>query len=374
MTGAADLAAVDANASVRFDLGFRRADFTFRAAGAFPGHGVHAIIGPSGGGKTTLLRLIAGLERPHGGYVLVNGRTWADVDGGVFLPARKRSAGVVFQDYALFEHMTVAANIGYGVPRRRRREALSYWLSRLDLGGLSGRLPGELSGGQRQRTALARALATRPDLLLLDEPLSAIDTHLRRRLRADLSELLAVMHIPVFMVSHDLDDVRSLADWVGVMVAGRLIRAGRRDEVFDDPREVEVARVLGWPNVLAVTMVAGNRIAGRWGALDLKNEPPLDAAWVGFKPEHLCLSPHSERGIQARVRAIDEDGLIRKITVVADDGSVLLAHRAAGVPVPVPGSRVWASVAPDHMRFMGEGRPLAGGRAPRETADLEKTA
>ncbi|TCS61760.1 ABC transporter ATP-binding protein [Varunaivibrio sulfuroxidans] len=375
MTSGSNRTVSSVSNALSLDLSFRRADFALEAAGAFPARGVHAIIGPSGGGKTTLLRLIAGLERPQGGRLVVNGRTWVDVQKGVFLPARKRATGVVFQDYALFEHMTVAANIGYGVARRSRRAAVARWLTRLDLEGLAARLPGELSGGQRQRTALARALATNPDVLLLDEPLSAIDAHLRRRLRARLADVLGTMDIPVFMVSHDIDDVRALADWIGVMVAGRLVRAGRRDDVFDTPGEVEVARVLGWPNLLEVGVLAGDRIAGRWGGLAVEGEPPLDTAWIGFKPEHLHLHSRSGQGIAARVRAIAEEGLIRRVTLAVGGGGTLVAHRPADVPTPAPGSRVWLSVAPRHLRFMGEGRVLPGAASPTcETPRLGKTA
>ncbi len=190
-----------------------------------------ALLGPSGSGKSTLLMAIAGLQHGARGHVRVDGATLLDSTRGIDLPARERGVGLVFQDYALFPHMTVEQNLQFGVRRLGHRldagaaGRIDELLARFDLAPQRGAYPRHLSGGQKQRVALARSLATQPRLLLLDEPLSALDVALRLRLRAELAELLERVQVPTLLVSHDPEDVRVLAQSVIRLDAGRVLPA-----------------------------------------------------------------------------------------------------------------------------------------------------
>jgi ABC-type Fe3+/spermidine/putrescine transport system ATPase subunit len=205
---------------------------------------VVALLGPSGCGKTTTLRLVAGFERPNEGTVVIEGQ---DVTR---LPAYERDIGLVFQDYALFPHMTVAQNIEYGLRLRRvaaaergsRRDEL---LKLVRLSGLEQRRPAELSGGQQQRVALARALAIRPRLLLLDEPLSNLDAKLRETLRTELREILRTVGTTTLVVTHDQAEAMALADRIAVMNSGRIEQIGTAREIYDAPATRFVAEFLG---------------------------------------------------------------------------------------------------------------------------------
>lgn len=196
---------------------------------------VLALVGPSGSGKSTTLRAIAGLHRPADGSVVCNGDVWLDTANGITVPARQRRVGLVFQSYALFPHLSAIENVMESLTDRRRSarraEALDY-LSRVHLEGLGHRRPSELSGGQQQRVAVARALARRPDVMLLDEPFSAVDRGTRLRLQAELAELRRDLSMPVVLVTHDLDEAARLADDVVVLTEGRVVAAGSVEEVF----------------------------------------------------------------------------------------------------------------------------------------------
>jgi len=211
-------------------------------------HGITVLFGPSGCGKTTVLRCIAGLERPEQGSITWGDEAWFEADTGICLTPRQRGIGFVFQDYALFPHLNVGDNIGYSLaalPRRERRLHVDGVLERYDLAGLARRFPRQLSGGQQQRVALARAVVRRPRLLLLDEPLSALDTALREDLRADLCQQLRALDIPVLLVTHDRAEARLLGAHLIVMHGGRVQQAGPAADVFARPGNAEVRRALG---------------------------------------------------------------------------------------------------------------------------------
>ena len=215
---------------------------------AFAGPQVLVLFGPSGAGKTTLLRCLAGLERPDRGTIRLGGETWFDSASGVDLPSPRRGVGFLFQDYALFPHLTVAGNVGYGVrgpSRAAREEKVRAVLSQFQLLELAERLPDQLSGGQQQRVALGRAIARDPRLLLLDEPLSALDAPTRERLRGELRDLLVRLAVPAFVVTHDRNEALALADEVLVLSGGRVLQAGPPEEVFGQPADPEVARIVG---------------------------------------------------------------------------------------------------------------------------------
>jgi molybdate transport system ATP-binding protein len=206
-------------------LGDFALDVRFEADG-----GVTALFGPSGAGKTLTLRAIAGLITPDAGRIVVAGRTLFDSSAGIDLAPRERRVGYLFQQYALFPHLTLAENVGYGLhrlPKPARAERVAALLELVGLEGLEKRRPTELSGGQQQRGALARALAPQPDVLLLDEPFAAIDLGTRRRLRAELRRIQQATATPMLLVTHDPAEVRQLADTLVVFENGR----GRSGEV-----------------------------------------------------------------------------------------------------------------------------------------------
>ena len=210
---------------------------------------VVAVVGPSGAGKTTLLRAIAGLVKPRSGRIAVGDDVWFDDERSICLAPDERQVGLVFQDYALFPHMTVRQNIEYA----RRKKADEY-LERFHIAALADAKPPVLSGGERQRVALARALARDPEVLLLDEPISALDAHTKATVRAELHELLGSLEIPALLVTHDFEDAAALADQVSVVVDGKLRQAGTVTELVAHPADAFVASFTG-ANLLHGTAV-----------------------------------------------------------------------------------------------------------------------
>ena len=210
-----------------------------------------ALVGPSGAGKTTVLRAIAGLVRPARGRIECDGETWFDSAGRVDLRPEERSVGFLFQDYALFPHLSVERNVGFG--GRGRVDEL---LERFGIQHLARARPRELSGGERQRVALARALARQPKALLLDEPTAALDAHTRAAVRAELGELLRELGLPTLLVTHDFEDAAALADRVGVLVEGELRQVASPADLVAAPADGFVASLAGG------TLLAG--VARRW--------------------------------------------------------------------------------------------------------------
>lgn len=196
-----------------------------------------ALFGPSGSGKTLTVQAIAGLMRPDAGRIVLDGRTLFDSAAGVCLTPQARRVAYLFQDYGLFPHLTVAQNVCFGLtpgwrnPRRSRMpDAAQHWIEVFELGAVAHQYPHEISGGQKQRTALARALAVQPEVLLLDEPLAALDAALRRKLRAELAGLQRRLDIPMILITHDAEDVRSLAEEVYMIRDGKIVgTAAARD-------------------------------------------------------------------------------------------------------------------------------------------------
>lgn len=227
--------------SIRDTVGSFSLDVAFESAA-----GVTALFGPSGAGKSLTLRHLAGLERSGAGRISLRGRALFDSEAGIRLRPQARRVGLVFQEYALFPHLTVSANIAYGLAgraREERSERVEELLRLTDLSGFGDRRPGSLSGGQRQRVALARALAPEPEILLLDEPFSALDFRVRAELRAALRLLQAATGVPMVLVTHSLEDVRSLSEHLVLLDAGRVVASGPTLQLLRSPPSPE-ARLL----------------------------------------------------------------------------------------------------------------------------------
>ena len=349
--------------SLVINLKFSRPSFALDVRAEISGEGITVLLGPSGSGKTTLMRLIAGFEKADAGSVRLGPRTWFDCGEKINVPVRKRNVGIVFQDYALFQNMTVAQNIGYGVARRERAEKVASWIKRLELCGLEDRLPSQLSGGQRQRVALARTLATDPDLLLLDEPFSAVDAHLRLQLRSQLTALVTTFKKPAILVTHDLEEARQVGDWIGVMTAGRLARFGAARDIFNDPGEYGAATVLGWRNLLPLTGGENKLASGQWGQLQVGGIP-ASARWLGIRAEHIGLGQGAFAGcaLQAEAVSCRELGAIRELQCRLPDHTPLCIYRPWNAPLPAPGETFMVHFPVQHLRVLGEGKSLAGWR------------
>jgi putative spermidine/putrescine transport system ATP-binding protein len=267
------------------------------------------LLGPSGSGKTSLLRLIAGFERPDGGQIKLAGR---DVTR---TPPYARNVNTVFQDYALFPHMTVAENIEYGmrvrhVDRPRRRERAGRALDMVRLTGLGGRKPAQLSGGQRQRVALARAIVNEPDVLLLDEPLGALDLKLRQEMQLELLRVQREVGITFIYVTHDQEEALTMSDRIAVLNKGRIEQVGEPIEVYERPQTSFVAGFIGVSNLIE-----------------------RDGALITVRPEKIVLlddgapdpaSSHIEAGV---VREVSYAGVLTRYVVDLDSGGELVVAR-----------------------------------------------
>jgi iron(III) transport system ATP-binding protein len=294
-----------------------------------------ALLGPSGCGKTTLLRILAGLERPDAGTVGIGGRIVTGPGPGEWVPPERRRVGMVFQDWALFPHMTVERNVGYGVPKRdpERRRRIDDALALVGLTGLGDRLPGTLSGGQQQRVALARALAPRPSVLLLDEPFSNLDTALRVQVRAEVHALLSDLGITSVFVTHDQDEAFVLGDHVAVMSGGRIIQAAPPAELYARPTTPWVASFVGDAN-----LVEGDGIGAAaetpLGVVPLA-EPAAGRVRVLVRPEMVKLLPGDD-GVVEITEYYGHDSLY----VVRTDAGQTVRVRASAAPVAKRGDRV----------------------------------
>lgn len=231
---------------------------------------VLALVGPSGSGKSTLLRSIAGLYRPHSGDIQCGGETWFDQRRGINVATAQRRVGMVFQNFALFPHLSALENIAEAMldysPRERITRARS-WMERVHLHGLEKRLPRQLSGGQQQRVAVARALAREPKVLLLDEPFSAVDRNTRESLYKELADLRDELKMPVLLVTHDLDEATLLADRMSILSHGTTLQTDTPDLLLSAPINAEVARLMGMQNVFVGQVIshASKHSVVAWG-------------------------------------------------------------------------------------------------------------
>ena len=295
-----------------------------------------ALLGPNGAGKSTVLRCLAGLERIDDGRIVLDGAVIDDADADVFVEPEQRPIGFVFQDYVLFEHLSVLENVAYGLRARGAakadaREQAGQWLERMSIAGYASERPGSLSGGQAQRVALARALATNPRLLLLDEPLAALDVGTRATVRRDLRQHLETFEGMRLIVTHDPVDAHALADRVIVLEDGRVAQAGTLAEVTAHPRTRYVADLVG------VNLVAGEVVAG---VLTTASGARVVIADATDGPTLASIRPHSvlvTRGEASRTSArntwegsiVDVDRLGERVRVVIDGELPLTAEITA---------------------------------------------
>jgi spermidine/putrescine transport system ATP-binding protein len=301
-----------------------------------------SLLGPSGCGKTTTLNLIGGFETASRGTILIDGQPMGDT------PSHARPVNTVFQSYALFPHLSVADNVGFGlrmkkVPRPERRRAVEEMLSLVSLEGFEERRPGQLSGGQRQRVALARALINHPSVLLLDEPLGALDLKLRKQMQAELTRLQRRVGITFVYVTHDQDEAMSMSDRIAVMDRGRVLQVGTPAKIYRDPADRFVMEFIGSPNVFAGRVErlrdgeADVAIPGV-GAVRARHEGALGigaAAAVLVRPErvHLAATPPAPPAtpLPGRIAKIADLGFISHYFVRLADGQEVLAYRLNGV-------------------------------------------
>ncbi|MHB1432608.1 MAG: ABC transporter ATP-binding protein [Streptosporangiaceae bacterium] len=315
------------------------------------------LLGPSGCGKTTTLRLLAGLEDADAGRVVVGGRDMTR------LPASRRDMGMVFQAYSLFPHMTVRQNVGFGLRLRKvstqQRDARA--MEMLELVGLStqaDRYPHQLSGGQQQRVALARALAIEPKVLLLDEPLSALDAKVRSQLRDEIRRIQLEVGITTLFVTHDQEEALAISDRVGVMKEGRLEQLAAPTEVYTRPATAFVAEFVGLTNRLAGT-VSGPTVTVRGCELPLVDaSTPAGEAIALVRPEAITLAAETQTGTLAgTVIASTFLGAVSRVTVDLGDTTIMAQLSTADAIAHPAGSRVSLAIRPDPVLVAEQARP-----------------
>ncbi|HEV7825001.1 MAG TPA: ABC transporter ATP-binding protein [Mycobacteriales bacterium] len=305
-----------------------------------------ALLGPSGCGKTTALRVLAGFERPDAGTVRVGGQ---DVTG---VPANRRDMGMVFQAYSLFPNLDVTENVAFGLRMRkvdavRRRARAAELLELVGLAEQARRYPHQLSGGQQQRVALARALAIEPRVLLLDEPLSALDALVRAQLRDEIRRLQLSLGITTLFVTHDQAEALSVADRVGVMRAGRLEQIAPPDEVYARPATPFVAEFVGAMNRLPGRLVAPGRVRVLGQELAAEGSATGPDVDVLVRPE--AVEVRADEAGEGRVVTRTFLGAVTRVTVALTDGTELLADAPSHRAPTTPGAPVTVRLAADHV-------------------------
>lgn len=252
------------------------------------------ILGQSGSGKSMMLKAIAGIIKPDEGIIVLNNRVLFDSKKKINLPSRERNVGYLFQNYALFPHMTVRENIVSGMiknPKDERQRVSDDMIKKLCLEGLENRYPKELSGGQQQRVAIARMLATKPEIFMFDEPFSALDYHLREHMQENLLEILNEENTTSLLVSHDIDEAYRLSKEIVVIDNGQIKRKDKKEEIFKNPKNIVTAKITGCKNISRVKKIRDSRVlAIDWGVeveiLPIKG----DIEYIGIRAHHIELS------------------------------------------------------------------------------------
>jgi iron(III) transport system ATP-binding protein len=321
------------------------------------------LVGPSGCGKTTLLRLLMGLEPPTSGRIEIGGQ---DISS---LPPARRGMGMVFQSYALFPNMRVADNVAFGMKgvgsareRARRVEAL---LETVGLPGLERRYPGQLSGGQQQRVAIARALAVEPRILLLDEPLAALDPQIREQLRGELKSLQRRLGVTTVMVTHDQAEALAVADMIVVMRAGRIEQAGSPEALYDAPASPFVAGFLGAANLLrgratdcgGIRLVCGQKLPAAAGVF----APGADMT-AAIRPDRVRLASPGAAGLDGQVvNAVFGGASVRlEVRLDGEPAHTLMVDIPTDTHRPQPGQAVRLELPPGHLRLFATAAEARG--------------
>ncbi len=335
------------------DFAVRRGSLQLKVDLAVESGRVLVLLGPNGAGKSTVLRVLSGLLRPDTGRVQLGGLVLDEPGAGRHVPPYERPVGMVFQDYLLFPHLSTVDNVAFGlrsrrVPKARAQDAAHGWLDRVGLAAYAKAKPGSLSGGQAQRVALARALIGEPELLLLDEPLAALDARTKLEVRADLRHHLSEYRGAAVVVSHDPIDAMALADEVAVIEHGRVVQSGPPGEVARRPRTDYVARLIG------LTLLAGtgegNAVRLDSGAAVAVAEPVNGSVYVAIRPEAVAIYPARPHGSPRNVWPV-------RVVSATPHGSAVRCDLAGPVPLTADltatafaelglasGSEVWATV------------------------------
>ena len=265
-----------------------------------------ALLGPSGSGKTTCLRLISGIDCPTEGHILIFGTRSDEI------PPNQRPVNTVFQDYALFPHLTVKDNVAYGllvrgIPKEQRHNQAESLLKLVKLGGFGDRMPSQLSGGQRQRVALARALINKPRVLLLDEPLGALDLKLREQMQEELKALQKSIGITFIFVTHDQNEALSMSDRIAIVNEGQIVQVGSPQEIYQRPRTRFVAEFVGSSNILSPELSAVSGGVANWSSL---------------RPESVCLVESGKGRLDGILKSVRYLGATNHVTVTVSGGEI----------------------------------------------------
>jgi ABC-type sulfate/molybdate transport systems ATPase subunit len=326
------------------DIQKRLPSYTLEAAFTVDPQNALGILGASGSGKSMTLRCIAGVETADRGRIVLNGRVLFDSDRGINLPSRDRRVGLLFQTYALFPHLTVAENVGFGLqhlPRQERSQRVGHWLAAMQLQGLGDRYPSQLSGGQQQRVALARALAPDPEVLLLDEPLSALDTFLHSQVEQQLLSTLAAYRGVTLFVTHNLEEAFRLCPQILVMAGGRAVAAGPRHQVFERPGTAIAAQITGCKNFSRATPLSPTTLrADDWGCtLTVAEAIPNPLRQVGFRAHQVQFVADDSQPNSFAAWVVATSETPHRMTVFLrlhrppeDDGAIPAYHLQAEVP------------------------------------------
>lgn len=316
---------------------------------------VTCLLGPSGCGKSTTLRMIAGVDRPDSGRVLVEGNVVSD--DAVFMPPEKRHIGLMFQDFALFPHLTVARNVGFGLKRGRGEARVKELLERVGLTRLAEAYPHELSGGEQQRVALARALAPRPAIMLMDEPFSGLDNRLRDEIRDETLSVLKEEGTAVLLVTHEPDEAMRMADEIALMREGEIVQHGAPYTIYNNPADRKAAGFFSDINILRGT-VTGALTETPFGSFLAPGVPDGQEVEIVFRPQHLTIdfdrggrgpNPTEShgmpaRGVVERARFMGRESLLE--LRMDYDGSVLKAT-IPSVFLPKPETALWLTIRRD---------------------------
>lgn len=326
-----------------------------------PAGSFFALLGPSGCGKTTTLRLVAGLEEPSAGKVLIGGK---DVTG---FTAHKRPVNTVFQSYALFPHMTVIENVAFGLKQRKIADPMvkaREGLELVELAHMADRKPAQLSGGQQQRVALARAVVNRPELLLLDEPLGALDLKLRRQMQQELKAIQQEVGLTFLHVTHDQEEAMTMADTVAVMNKGRIEQMGAPEELYELPETVFVANFLGQSNLFSVSVTGESDTilhttldGAQISLLKTRSQRTSGEITIGVRPEKLRLhasTPHAQPGVNVlgpgRITDVSFIGVSTQYTVESEAYGTMqvFAQNVESGPAAALGQEVYVSWLAEH--------------------------